>query len=234
VHPIHFIADALATVATATLALSLVGLAAHPAPASMEMAAPLPQPAHWVTIERAEKGTDLAETELDLALHTASARWPDDHRRAFLTALAPAAVESGIEHCVLPSVVLGQAAQESGWGRSGLAKRHHNLFGVKAGSAAGVAMPTSEVLHGKNTAMQARFRAYGSWAESVEHHGRLLSTDPRYAGAHALWTDADAFLGAVAPTWASDPQYADKVHAIIARYGLDAWDRQVIERADCG
>ena len=35
-------------------------------------------------------------------------------------------------HGLFPSVMIAQAALESGWGESGLSKKYNNYFGVKA------------------------------------------------------------------------------------------------------
>ncbi len=161
--------------------------------------------------------------------------WPADHRRGFLADLAPAALENALLHEVPPSVTMAQAALESGWGRSGLAQQHKNLFGVKAGSsAAAVALPTRETVDGTSRTQRERFRTYDSWSESLAHHGALLSEDDRYAHARDDWHDWRSFLTLVAPVYATDPRYARLVGSIVVRYGLDRWDDLVVEAAASG
>jgi flagellum-specific peptidoglycan hydrolase FlgJ len=158
--------------------------------------------------------------------------WPADHRRVFLAELAPAALENALLHQVPPSVTMAQAALESGWGRSGLAQQHNNLFGVKAGSSsAAVALPTRETVGGTSRTQRERFRTYDSWSESLAHHGALLSGDERYAHARDDWHDWRTFLNHVAPVYATDPRYAHLVGSIVNRYGLDRWDDLVVEAA---
>jgi len=158
--------------------------------------------------------------------------WPADHRRGFLADLAPAALENALMHQVPPSVTLAQAALESGWGRSGLAQQHKNLFGVKAGSSsAAVALPTLETVDGHSRTQRERFRTYDSWSESLAHHGALLSRDDRYAHARDDWHDWRTYLTLVAPIYATDPRYAGLVGAIVNRYDLDRWDDLVVEAA---
>lgn len=160
------------------------------------------------------------------------AEWPDDHRRAFLVQIAPEALQSAIDHCVPPSVTVGQAILESGWGRSALARRHHNLFGVKAGgSAPAVELPTMEHAPDGTRDERARFRTYADWAESLAHHDRLLAQDPRYAAARPHWDHWPMFLATVAPTYASDPAYVARVSALVRDYRLDAWDALVTRLA---
>lgn len=167
------------------------------------------------------------------------AEWPDDHRRAFLVAVAPSALQSAIEHCVPPSVTVGQAILESGWGRSGLATRHHNLFGMKAGAAdASVALPTVEHDGDGANVRRERFRTYEDWSASLEHHDRLLARDPRYADARPHWDHWPMFLATVAPTYASDPAYVRRVSKLVRDYRLDEWDalvtRLASRRSPCG
>jgi flagellum-specific peptidoglycan hydrolase FlgJ len=166
------------------------------------------------------------------------AEWPADHRRAFLVAVAPGALTSAVEHCIPPSVTVGQAVLESGWGRSGLAKKHKNLFGMKAGrSSESVELPTTEVVLGKSQRSRQKFRRYDDYADSLAHHGALLATDPRYADARPHWENWPRFLATVAPTYATDPNYVRRVSRLVETYRLDEWDALVTRvarrRASC-
>ena len=160
--------------------------------------------------------------EADLTVSLEQTGWPDDHRGAFLRAVAPDALRSARLHGGFPSLVMAQAVLESGWGRSRLARRHHNLFGIKG---AGVELPTRE---GADLLTRASFRVYGDWGASSDDHGRLLATDARYANVRAAsdWREA---LAALAPVYATDPAYAARIAGLIERYGLDRWDARVRE-----
>ena len=160
------------------------------------------------------------------------AHWPDDHRRAFLSAVAPHALESAVENCVPPSVTLAQAILESGWGRSKLAKRHNNLFGMKSGARrGGVNLLTREVMAGESTKKKARFRTYDEWDESIAEHGRLLAKDPRYAQAREKWEHWPLFLETLAPIYATDPKYITQISSLVDDYQLDQWDTLVSQVA---
>ena len=157
--------------------------------------------------------------------HLARTTWPDDHRRAFLMQLMVQALESARSHGVPPSIILGQAALESGWGRSALAVRHHNLFGVKStGPDSGADYPTLEFGPRGVHIVRAQFRTFETVTEAVEHHGRLLAKDPRYSKAMSQNHDWQAFLIELAPSYASDPEYVNHVSRIIRKYSLDRWD----------
>ena len=151
--------------------------------------------------------------------------WPDDHRRAFLRSIFGAALESARAHGVPPSVTLAQAALESGWGRSALARKHNNLFGIKGTAGRGdVEFPTLEFGPKGVHIVRASFRRFDSTGDAIAHHGELLSTDPRYRDAQQHRGDWRAYLGAIAPTYASDPRYVRSASMIIETYRLDRWD----------
>lgn len=172
---------------------------------------PAPVEAVVVPAPEAEARVSLEETG-----------WPDDHRGAFLRAVAPDALRSARQHGGFPSLVMAQAILESGWGRSRLARAHGNLFGIKG---PGVELPTRE---GASLHTRATFRVYDSWGASIDDHGRLLATDARYEGVRAAgdWRDA---LAELAPVYATDPAYETRVASLIERYELDRWDARVRE-----
>lgn len=160
--------------------------------------------------------------------------WPDDHRRDFLVRITPLALQAAVDHCVPPSVTLGQAILESGWGRSDLAREHGNLFGVKG---QGVSLPTREVEDGQDHTRTQGFATYEDWRASVAHHQELLAGDPRYAEARSRWAHWPEFLAALGPVYATDPAYVRQVGALVRDYQLDRWDalvrRAARKHADC-
>lgn len=83
---------------------------------------------------------------------------------------------------VLASLVIAQGCLESGFGSSGLSQQANNLFGVK-GTYNGkyVLMWTKEQdKHGNETRLQARFRKYPSYVESLADLGSLYTRLSRY------------------------------------------------------
>ena len=142
--------------------------------------------------------------------------------KEFIATLLPAASQILARHSIPIAVTIAQAAHESAWG-SRTAPGSNNLLGIKAGpSWQGPVSEarTWEVINGKRVEIVARFRAYGSWDESVEDYGRLLSL-PRYARATAGITDPEDYIRAVAGAgYATDPRYADKVTNIMRHYRM--------------
>jgi len=175
---------------------------------------------------------DVQQVALDAMVAGAAARWPDGYRGDFLVELLPGVLEAARAHRVPPSVTLAQAVLESGWGRSGLARRAHNLFGVKAGaSSRRIRLNSREHIRGRLRPSRRTFRVYDSVDDSILHHARILSEDRRYAHARELWTDWPAFLAAISPRYASSPRYPELVGEIIELYALDRWDPAVVRAA---
>ncbi len=115
--------------------------------------------------------------------------------------------------------MVAQAAHESGWGRREI--RHadgssaHNLFGIKAGAnwkGPVAEVTTTEVIDGQAKKVTAKFRAYGSYAESFADYARMISTSPRYTGVMANSSSAAGFAQNLQRAgYATDPAYADKL-----------------------
>lgn len=159
--------------------------------------------------------------------------WDQGYRGRFLRAVAPGAIRHGRTWRVLPSVAMAQAILESGWGRSNLSATYNNLFGIKAGASdQAVGLPTREHQGGAMRRTRQRFRTFESWEDSLAYHARLLGSDRRYAEARSEWTDAAAYIKAIAPTYASNPSYARTITGIIHRYHLDRFDALVVRGAE--
>jgi flagellar rod assembly protein/muramidase FlgJ len=148
---------------------------------------------------------------------------PDD----FIAAIAPAARELAASTKIPASFTVAQAALESGWAKSDLAREYFNLFGVKAdGGWHGpkVTLPTTEYVNGRPITVQAAWRVYDSWLASIQDRAQFLLRNPRYQPAFA-YTTGPLFAQAVAAAgYATDPQYAQKIVAIIKAHNLTSLD----------
>jgi flagellum-specific peptidoglycan hydrolase FlgJ len=182
----------------------------------------------WVHATR----DDVRDAALELILSDARDQWTPGFRQDFLMDLLPSVLPAARRWNVPPSATLAQAILESGWGRSKLTTRYHNLFGVKAGASdQKVRMASREHLWGKLRPSRQTFRTYESTGESIAHHARLLGSDRRYAHARPLWSDWHAFLVAIAPRYASSPKYVARISEIVALYDLDKWDALAVAAA---
>ena len=115
--------------------------------------------------------------------------------------------------------MIAQAAHESGWGRREIRNADgspsNNLFGIKAGPSwkgAVAEITTTEYVDGQPRKVTAKFRAYGSAAESFADYARLMKTSPRYTGVLAGAGSAEGFAqGLQKAGYATDPAYAEKL-----------------------
>lgn len=153
-------------------------------------------------------------------------------KREFIEGLAPTAQRLQREYGILASVSLGQACLESDFGRSELARVHHNLYGVKttADDPEGADYTTLEFHDGEWIEIVDRFKVYPDWETSMEKHAQLL-----YYGTdwnpdlydHVLNADnyqSQAYeLGISA--YATDPTYGEKVSNMIEEWNLAQYDQ---------
>lgn len=148
---------------------------------------------------------------------------PRTSAAAFVKHHTDAARAAQLETGIPAEFMISQAALESGWGRKEI--RHgdgspsFNLFGIKAGAnwkGPVAEVMTTEFVNGQPVKLKAKFRAYGSYAESFADYARLMKDSPRYAGVVAGGGDAQRFAqGLQRAGYATDPQYADKLARVI-------------------
>lgn len=89
---------------------------------------------------------------------------------------------------IFPETCLAQAALESNGGKSELAVKHFNFFGIKDSTGdewhgAKVLMNTREVVNGKSIYVDRYFRKYQSAQESFADYVNFLKKNPRYTKA---------------------------------------------------
>lgn len=144
----------------------------------------------------------------------------------FIKKLAPGAQKVYKKYNVLASLVIAQGCLESGFGTSGLSKQAYNLFGVK-GTYNGkyVLMWTKEQdKHGNETRVQARFRKYPSYAESLADLGSLYTRLSRYKAVVGEKDYQKATAAVAKGGYATDIHYATKLNSIIFTYKLTQYD----------
>ena len=146
----------------------------------------------------------------------------------FLDKMGPVAQEIIPGYGLWPSVFLAQAALESGWGRSWLAINANNYFGRKCLQLPCIEIKTPEYRKGQRMIEEHSFQIYCTIQDAV--HGYCQQFFRRYeSGAPVYDMDAstpETFIRSVGRRYATDPDYADKVLAIIRRYDLQKYDRR--------
>lgn len=145
--------------------------------------------------------------------------------QAFIDKIGPQATKAMQKTNVLASLTIAQAILESNWGKTAPGNM---LFGIKAGSSwkgATQKLWTHEFIKGVKTRVQATFRAYGSWYESLLDHGSLLTNNSRYKAVIGCKDYKMACRAIQAAGYATDPQYANKLINLIEKYDLARFDR---------
>lgn len=126
------------------------------------------------------------------------------------------------------SVCIAQAILESGWGRYCIGQ--FNYFGRKwNGWGNYVRQQTTEYINGEYVTIYDKFQSYESLEEAIRDWCILITEEPAYADALAEWRSrwvVEDFVYVLAPVYATDPDYADKIVATIEAndlYRFDGW-----------
>lgn len=145
-----------------------------------------------------------------------------DNPEEFVENLMPLAERVAGELGVDPSVLLAQAALETGWGkymvRAPDGSNSNNLFNIKAdrrwqGDSAQVS--TLEYRDGVAQRERASFRSYDSYEDSFRDYVAFLKGSPRYQLALESAGDPYAYVQQLQQAgYATDPEYADKIKNI--------------------
>lgn len=148
--------------------------------------------------------------------------------QSFLNTIGPVAQQVAQENGIYASVMIAQAALESGWGNSTLSTQGHNLFGVKwNGTGNYVTMPTQEYYGGQWHTINAKFQSYNSYYDSLTGYAQLIKNNfPNSTRANAATPQIAAanLKNGVYGSYATDPNYANSLDRMISDYGLTRYD----------
>ena len=166
--------------------------------------------------------------------------------KSFFAQYAPAVVNSCYYNTLFPSVVLAQAALETGYGKT-VRKAANNMFGIKPGSGWSgkvISLNTQEVIGGVrktfagtgktypsySAAMadgadpQTVFRAYDSISDSITDHSRLIVESERYKAVREGKTPDEQCEALQACGYATGTNYANSLKIIIQANNLTKYD----------
>lgn len=157
------------------------------------------------------------------ATGAAAALRPTAAQAAFVERHRHAALQVQRETGIPAAFMIGQAAHETGWGRSEIRTadggNSHNLFGIKAGpgwTGKVAEVTTTEYVEGQPRKVVERFRAYDSYAEAFRDYARLITGSPRYQAVLRNLHSPQAFAQQLQQAgYATDPQYAAKLSRVI-------------------
>lgn len=128
------------------------------------------------------------------------------------------------------SITLAQGILESGSGKSELARKSNNHFGIKCHDWKG-----DRVYHDDDL-LQECFRKYKNPNYSFRDHSLFLKNRSRYGKLFKLSIDdyKGWSYGLKAAGYATDPSYPKKLIGIIERYDLYKYDDEVLEKLNRG
>lgn len=141
-----------------------------------------------------------------------------DTPESFVDSMKPYAEKAAKALGVEPSLLIAQAALETGWGKKVIANANgssNNLFNIKADrswSGNKVATQTLE-FHGNTPVKEtAAFRSYANFEQSFNDYVQFLNENPRYETALKNGNGSEQFIRDIHKAgYATDPKYADKV-----------------------
>ncbi len=147
-----------------------------------------------------------------------------DSPESFVDSMRPYAEKAARALGVDSSLLLAQAALETGWGQKLVSNSRgssNNLFNIKADKSWGgdkVATQTLEYHQGVPVKENAAFRSYNSFEESFNDYVRFLNQNPRYTTALRHGGNDEQFIRGIHQAgYATDPYYADKVLRVKAK-----------------
>ena len=135
------------------------------------------------------------------------------------------AMKEMVKYKVPASITLAQGILESGNGKSKLATKGNNHFGIKCHSDW-----KGKTMRQDDDAPQECFRVYKDAEESYRDHSEFLKKSPRYASLFELKiTDYKAWAkGLKKAGYATLPTYANVLINLIETYDLQKYDEMVV------
>ena len=128
------------------------------------------------------------------------------------------------------SPIIAQAILESGWGKSSLASKYHNYFGLKCGGAwkgKSVNMATKEEYKvGTLTNIRDNFRVYDSMEDGVKGYFDFINTR-RYANLKGVRSPEEYVRLIKADGYATSSSYVDTLLKVIRDNNLTRFDTEV-------
>ena len=125
------------------------------------------------------------------------------------------------------SPIIAQAILESGWGKSGLASKYHNYFGLKCGGAwngKSVNMATKEEYKvGTLTNIRDNFRVYDSMEAGVKGYFDFINTS-RYVNLKGVKSPEEYVKRIKADGYATSSKYVDNIMRVIRDNKLTRFD----------
>ena len=148
--------------------------------------------------------------------------------RDFITEIAPVVQKYARQYDYdVASPIIAMACLESGFGRSALAARYHNYFGMKCGSGwtgRSVMFNTKEeYTPGQLTDVKSAFRAYDSLDDGVHGFFEFIQY-PRYANLRFAKTPEEFLTMIRADGYCTSSSYVSNNMKLVEKYNLRRFD----------
>ena len=178
-----------------------------------------------VTVNRPKKdGPKKDETAVVSTPNTSGSTGLPTSTKAYIEIYKDIAMHEMKTYGIPASITLAQGILESGSGKGRLAVKANNHFGIKCHGWEG-----EKIYHDDDKAQEC-FRKYANAKYSFRDHSEFLVNRKRYANLFKLkksdyrgWAKELRRAG-----YATDKKYPQKLIALIERYGLDKYDKQVL------
>ena len=125
------------------------------------------------------------------------------------------------------SPIIAQAIIESGWGKSGLASKYHNYFGLKCGSSwkgKSVNMTTKEEYKvGTMTNIRDNFRVFDDFDDGIRGYFEFINKS-RYANLKGVKNPEEYCRRIKADGYATSSKYVDNIMRVIRDNKLTRFD----------
>jgi flagellum-specific peptidoglycan hydrolase FlgJ len=150
----------------------------------------------------------------DLKDYASAQNFSDDEAGAFIRALLPACLVEQTRYGIPASIKLAQALIESNGGKSRLARKTNNIYGVKSFNK------KDKRSQHHDDKPSDHFRMYNTRWESIRAHSLLLSTSSRYAALFAGGYARESFEqyrdleGRNGKAYGPDPNFDAKLKAL--------------------
>ena len=150
---------------------------------------------------------------------------------SFIQQIAPLIVAEGTKRGYkIHSTVIAQAIIESRYGKSALASKYHNYFGLKCGTAwiltgkPSISLKTNEEYTiGKLTAIKDYFRVYPDMPSGVAGYYDFISTK-RYANLKTATNYRQYAEMLKSDGYATSSSYVNTLSTTVVQYGLEVYD----------
>ncbi|MDB4682437.1 glucosaminidase domain-containing protein [Crocinitomicaceae bacterium] len=147
-----------------------------------------------------------------------------DNRMEYVENYSSYAIQNMRMYRIPASITLAQGILESGSGKSELARKSNNHFGIKCGSH----WSGGKTYH-DDDAKNECFRAYKSVLDSYNDHSKFLTSNNRYSNLFTLQIDdyRSWAKGLSKAGYATNPNYASRLISIIEDLKLYSFDEGI-------